>query len=111
MTYYIFRFTNHATVLEPLFVFTMAYLSYLTAEIFHMSGILAITFCGITMKENVYFKLYKNISALFYLYGIVIAFPNLIHGRQRQVFFCDTIKLADDKIFHMNSFFIISVRQ
>jgi NhaP-type Na+/H+ or K+/H+ antiporter len=24
--------------------------AYLTAEIFHMSGILSITFCGITMK-------------------------------------------------------------
>jgi sodium/hydrogen exchanger-like protein 3 len=31
----------------------MAYLSYLCAEIFHMSGILAITFCGITMKNYV----------------------------------------------------------
>ena len=49
----IIRFSNHARVLEPLFVFTMAYLSYLTAEIFHMSGILAITFCGITMKNYV----------------------------------------------------------
>jgi len=53
ITGFVTRFTNHATVLEPLFVFTMAYLSYLTAEIFHMSGILAITFCGITMKNYV----------------------------------------------------------
>ncbi len=35
------RFTNHARILEPLFVFTMAYLSYLNAEIFHLSGIMA----------------------------------------------------------------------
>ena len=53
ITGFVTRFTNHARVLEPLFVFTMAYLSYLTAEIFHMSGILAITFCGITMKNYV----------------------------------------------------------
>jgi len=53
VTGFVTRFTNHATVLEPLFVFTMAYLSYLTAEIFEMSGILAITFCGITMKNYV----------------------------------------------------------
>jgi sodium/hydrogen exchanger-like protein 3 len=53
ITGFVTRFTNHATILEPLFVFTMAYLSYLTAEIFHMSGILAITFCGITMKNYV----------------------------------------------------------
>jgi len=38
---FITRFTNHAKILEPLLVFTMAYLSYLTAEIFHLSGIMA----------------------------------------------------------------------
>ena len=42
-----------ARVLEPLVVLSFAYISYLTAEIFHMSGILAITFCGITMKNYV----------------------------------------------------------
>ena len=41
VTGFVTRFTNHARILEPLFVFTMAYLSYLTAEIFHLSGILA----------------------------------------------------------------------
>ena len=41
VTGFVTRFTNHARVLEPLFVFVMAYMSYLTAEIFHMSGILA----------------------------------------------------------------------
>lgn len=35
------RFTNHARVLEPLFVFVMAYMSYLNAETFHLSGIMA----------------------------------------------------------------------
>ena len=34
-------------------VLAFAYLSYLTAELFHMSGILSITFCGITMKNYV----------------------------------------------------------
>ena len=38
---FVTRFTNHAKILEPLFVFTMAYLSYLNAEIFHLSGIMA----------------------------------------------------------------------
>ena len=41
LTGFVTRFTNHARVLEPLFVFVMAYMSYLNAEIFHMSGILA----------------------------------------------------------------------
>lgn len=47
------RFMDEARMLEPLVVIIFAYLSYLTAEIFHMSGILAITFCGITMKNYV----------------------------------------------------------
>jgi len=59
VTGFVTRFTNHARILEPLFVFTMAYLSYLNAEIFHLSGIMAITFCGITMKNYVE----RNISS------------------------------------------------
>ncbi|KAJ8949754.1 hypothetical protein NQ318_005077 [Aromia moschata] len=47
------RYTNEVRVIEPIFIFVMAYLAYLNAEIFHMSGILAITFCGITMKNYV----------------------------------------------------------
>ncbi|XP_046968693.1 sodium/hydrogen exchanger 3 isoform X6 [Vanessa cardui] len=47
------RFTNEVRVIEPIFIFVMAYLAYLNAEMFHMSGILAITFCGITMKNYV----------------------------------------------------------
>ena len=35
------RFTDNVRVIEPIFVFVMAYLSYLNAEVFHMSGILA----------------------------------------------------------------------
>lgn len=35
------RFTNQVRVIEPIFIFVMAYLAYLNAEIFHMSGILA----------------------------------------------------------------------
>lgn len=35
------RFTDHVRVIEPIFIFVMAYLAYLNAEIFHMSGIMA----------------------------------------------------------------------
>ena len=35
------RFTDHVRVIVPIFIFVMAYLAYLNAEIFHMSGILA----------------------------------------------------------------------
>ncbi|KAK7873403.1 hypothetical protein R5R35_000199 [Gryllus longicercus] len=47
------RYTLEVRVIEPIFIFVMAYLAYLNAEVFHMSGILAITFCGITMKNYV----------------------------------------------------------
>lgn len=40
-TGFVTRFTNEVRVIEPIFIFVMAYLAYLHAEIFHMSGILA----------------------------------------------------------------------
>lgn len=40
-TGFVTRFTDQVRVIEPIFIFVMAYLAYLTAEIFHMSGILA----------------------------------------------------------------------
>lgn len=41
VTSFVTRFTSHATILEPLLIFAMAYMSYLNAEIFHLSGIMA----------------------------------------------------------------------
>lgn len=35
------RFTHKIRVIEPLFVFLYSYLSYITAEMFHLSGIMA----------------------------------------------------------------------
>lgn len=35
------KYTNEVRVIEPIFIFVMAYLAYLNAEIFHLSGILA----------------------------------------------------------------------
>ena len=41
LTAFLTRFADHVRVVEPLIVIIMGYLSYLTAEIFHFSGILA----------------------------------------------------------------------
>ncbi len=38
---FVTRFTDHIRVLEPVYVFLMTYIAYLTAEMFHCSGILA----------------------------------------------------------------------
>ncbi|XP_069493028.1 sodium/hydrogen exchanger 2-like [Ambystoma mexicanum] len=60
------RFTRNIRVIEPLFVFLYSYLSYLTAEMFHLSGIMAITSCAMTMnkyvEENVSQKSYTTIK-------------------------------------------------
>ncbi|XP_053932006.1 sodium/hydrogen exchanger 2 [Cuculus canorus] len=47
------RFTKDIRVIEPLFVFLYSYLSYLTAEMFHLSGIMAIVACAMGMKRYV----------------------------------------------------------
>uniref|UniRef100_A0A0K0F8Z8 Sodium/hydrogen exchanger n=1 Tax=Strongyloides venezuelensis TaxID=75913 RepID=A0A0K0F8Z8_STRVS len=57
-TAWITKFTVKLRVLQPVFIFTMPYLSYLTAEMFGLSSILAIVACGIVMKQ--YIK--ENIS-------------------------------------------------
>lgn len=35
------RFTSHISVVEPLVVFMFGYISFLSAEMFHLSGILS----------------------------------------------------------------------
>lgn len=35
------RFTSHTRVIEPLFMFVYSYMAYLSAEMFHLSGIMA----------------------------------------------------------------------
>ncbi|XP_033646199.1 probable Na(+)/H(+) antiporter nhx-9, partial [Asterias rubens] len=47
------RFTHKARVIEPIFVFAMSYMAYLTAEMFRLSSILAIVFCAMFMKPYV----------------------------------------------------------
>ncbi|KAM8821313.1 sodium/hydrogen exchanger 4 [Eudromia elegans] len=47
------RFTHNISAIEPLLVFIFSYLSYLSAEILYISGILAMTACAVTMKKYV----------------------------------------------------------
>ncbi|XP_061089886.1 sodium/hydrogen exchanger 2-like [Conger conger] len=47
------RFTARAQVIAPLFVFLYSYLSYLTSEMLHLSGIVAIVTCAVSMKQYV----------------------------------------------------------
>eukprot|EP00062_Callorhinchus_milii_P021446 gi/632978239/ref/XP_007905796.1/ PREDICTED: sodium/hydrogen exchanger 5 [Callorhinchus milii] len=47
------RFTKRVRIIEPLFVFLIVYLAYLTAEMVSLSSILAVTFCGLCCKKYV----------------------------------------------------------
>ncbi|XP_017293609.1 sodium/hydrogen exchanger 2 isoform X2 [Kryptolebias marmoratus] len=47
------RFTNKVREIEPLFIFMFSYLSYLVAELFAISSVMAIIVCAITMKYYV----------------------------------------------------------
>jgi solute carrier family 9 (sodium/hydrogen exchanger), member 3 len=38
---FVSRFTHHVRIMEPLMVFVIGYLSFLVAEMFHLSGILS----------------------------------------------------------------------
>ncbi|OCT94430.1 sodium/hydrogen exchanger 1 isoform X1 [Xenopus laevis] len=47
------RFTSHIRVIEPLFVFLCSYMAYLSAELFHLSGIMALIAAGVVMRPYV----------------------------------------------------------
>uniref|UniRef100_A0A1A7X0R6 Sodium/hydrogen exchanger n=3 Tax=Iconisemion striatum TaxID=60296 RepID=A0A1A7X0R6_9TELE len=47
------RFTSHTRVIEPLFAFLYSYMAYLSAEVFHLSGIMALIACGAVMRPYV----------------------------------------------------------
>ncbi|KAL4234434.1 Sodium/hydrogen exchanger 1 [Mactra antiquata] len=48
---FITKYTDHVKVIEPLFVFILGYLMYLTSEMMHLSGILALSFGGIVLRH------------------------------------------------------------
>ena len=58
LTAVITRFTSGVRVVEPLALLGGAYLAYITAELFHWSGILSLIGCGITQAHYAF----KNIS-------------------------------------------------
>ncbi|XP_071815154.1 sodium/hydrogen exchanger 3-like isoform X2 [Apostichopus japonicus] len=53
LTAVITRFAHHVRVIEPVFVFVMSYLAYLTAELLSLSSIMSIVTCAMVMKPYV----------------------------------------------------------
>ncbi|XP_005101042.1 sodium/hydrogen exchanger 3 isoform X2 [Aplysia californica] len=89
---FITKYTDHVRVLEPLFIFVLGYLAYLTAESLELSGILALTFGGIVMRHyteanmakkstttvKYFMKMLANISetVIFMFLGLSVVIEN-----------------------------------
>lgn len=58
------RYTDNVRVIEPIFIFVMAYLAYLNAELFHWSGILA--YVGIIITFN------RKTKSIYILFAICV---------------------------------------
>ncbi|XP_031441986.1 Na(+)/H(+) exchanger beta-like [Clupea harengus] len=69
------RFTSHTRVIEPLFVFLYSYMAYLSAEVFHLSGIMSLIACGVVMRPyveaNVSHKSYTTIKYFLKMWSSV----------------------------------------
>ncbi|XP_051948619.1 sodium/hydrogen exchanger 1b isoform X2 [Xyrauchen texanus] len=69
------RFTLHTRVIEPLFVFLYSYMAYLSAELFHLSGIMALIACGVVMRPyveaNISHKSYTTIKYFLKMWSSV----------------------------------------
>ncbi|XP_067344211.1 Na(+)/H(+) exchanger beta-like isoform X2 [Channa argus] len=69
------RYTSHTRVIEPLFVFLYSYMAYLSAEVFHLSGIMSLIACGVLMRPyveaNVSHKSYTTIKYFLKMWSSV----------------------------------------
>ncbi|XP_024115845.1 Na(+)/H(+) exchanger beta [Oryzias melastigma] len=69
------RFTSHSRVIEPLFVFLYSYMAYLSAEVFHLSGIMSLIACGVIMRPyveaNISHKSYTTIKYFLKMWSSV----------------------------------------
>ncbi|KAJ3608794.1 hypothetical protein NHX12_023324 [Muraenolepis orangiensis] len=69
------RFTSHTRVIEPLFVFLYSYMAYLSAEVFHLSGIMSLIACGVMMRPyveaNISHKSYTTVKYFLKMWSSV----------------------------------------
>uniref|UniRef100_A0AC35TM14 Sodium/hydrogen exchanger n=1 Tax=Rhabditophanes sp. KR3021 TaxID=114890 RepID=A0AC35TM14_9BILA len=72
-TAWITKYTEKATTLQPIFIFTGPYLSYLTAEWLGMSSLLAIAACGIVVKQYVKGNISQSVESVVHFVNKVLA--------------------------------------
>uniref|UniRef100_A0A8R1HJ24 Sodium/hydrogen exchanger n=1 Tax=Caenorhabditis japonica TaxID=281687 RepID=A0A8R1HJ24_CAEJA len=65
---YVTKFTQDVRVVEPIFLFGMAYFAYLFSEMFHWSGIIALISCGLFQTHYSCGNIsYKSFSSVMYI--------------------------------------------
>ncbi|KAM6412672.1 sodium/hydrogen exchanger 3 isoform 1-T1 [Pluvialis apricaria] len=96
------RFTKHVRIIEPGFVFIISYLSYLTAEMFSLSAILAITFCGICCQKYVKANISEQSSTT-----VRYTMKMLASGAETIIFMFLGISAVDPNIWTWNTAFIL----
>ncbi|XP_023932871.1 Na(+)/H(+) exchanger beta-like [Lingula anatina] len=61
------KYTEHVRVVEPLTILLLAYLSYLSAELFHFSGIIGICCCGLMQAHYAFNNIsHKSLTTVTY---------------------------------------------
>ncbi|CAJ0584031.1 unnamed protein product, partial [Mesorhabditis spiculigera] len=66
MSAFVTKFTEHVRVVEPVILFGTAYLSFIVAEMFHFSGLIALIACGLFQTHytcpNISYKSYISVT-------------------------------------------------
>ncbi|KAB0380940.1 hypothetical protein FD755_008724 [Muntiacus reevesi] len=78
------RFTHNIRVIEPLFVFLYSYLSYITAEMFHLSGIMVINWfrtIPLTFKDQ-FIIAYGGLRGAI-CFALVFLLPSSVFPRKK----------------------------
>ncbi|XP_041353925.1 Na(+)/H(+) exchanger beta-like [Gigantopelta aegis] len=73
------RFTTKIKVLQPLVIYTMAYLGFLLAELFEFSGIISIIGCGLTQVHYAFHNIsYKSRTTVKYFTKVISSASEIV---------------------------------
>ncbi|XP_064113705.1 LOW QUALITY PROTEIN: Na(+)/H(+) exchanger beta-like [Macrobrachium nipponense] len=96
LTAFITKSTTDVRVVEPLALFCLAYLCYLTAELFHFSGIISLIVCGLVQAHYAF----QNISQKSY--ACVKYFTKMASATSDTIIFMflGMVLVSDDHVWH-----------